>query len=124
MRYSKVCIESFGYEIPDTIVTSYSLEERLAPVYERLKLSYGRFELMTGIRERRFWDESTRPSDVSTKAAEKAISSSGIDKDDIECILHTSVCRDFLETATALVVHDLRHIERMHWLRQWHGNTR
>jgi len=106
MRYSNVCIESFGYEIPDTIVTSYSLEERLAPVYEKLKLSYGRFELMTGIRERRFWDESTRPSNVSTKAAEKAIGSSGIDKDDIECILHTSVCRDFLETATALVVHE------------------
>lgn len=106
MRYAKVCIESLGYEIPDTIVTSHSLEERLAPVYEKLNLSYGRFEIMTGIRERRFWDESTRPSEVSAKAAEKAISSSGIDRNAIECLLHTSVCRDYLETATALVVHE------------------
>ncbi len=106
MRYAKVCIESFGYEIPDTVITSQSLEERLAPVYERLNLSYGRFEMMTGIRERRFWDESTPPSQVSAKAAEKAISNSGIDRNDIECILHTSVCRDYLETATALIVHD------------------
>jgi 3-oxoacyl-[acyl-carrier-protein] synthase-3 len=106
MRYSNVCVESFGYEIPDTTVTSRSLEERLAPVYDRLGLSYGRFEMMTGIRERRFWDESTPPSEVSAKAAEKAIGSSGVDRNDIECFLHTSVCRDYLETATALVVHE------------------
>lgn len=107
MRYANVCVESFGYEIPDTVITSRSLEERLAPVYERLGLSYGRFEMMTGIRERRFWDESTRPSEVSAKAAERAILGSGLDRNDIECLLHTSVCRDYLETATALVVHEL-----------------
>jgi 3-oxoacyl-[acyl-carrier-protein] synthase-3 len=61
---------------------------------------------MTGIRERRFWDDETTPSQGSTKAAEKAIANSGIDKADIECLLHTSVCRDFLEPATATLVHD------------------
>ncbi len=112
MRYEKVCVESFGYELPDTIITSQGLEERLAPIYEKLKLPYGRFEMMTGIRERRFWDEGTRPSEVSTMAAEKAIANSAIDKGDIECLLHTSVCRDFLETATALVVHDSLDLPR------------
>ena len=106
MRYKNVCIESFGYELPETIVTSQSLEERVAPLYEKLNLSYGRFEIMTGIRERRFWDDETTPSQASAKAAEKAIAKSGIDKEDIECLLHTSVCRDFLEPATATLVHD------------------
>jgi 3-oxoacyl-[acyl-carrier-protein] synthase-3 len=106
MRYKKVCVEAFGYEIPETVVTSQSLEERVAPIYEKLNLSYGRFELMTGIRERRFWDDETSPSQASTKAAEKAIAKSGIEKADIECLLHTSVCRDFLEPATATLVHD------------------
>jgi len=106
MRYNKVCVEAFGYEIPDTVVTSQNLEERVAPVYEKLNLSYGRFELMTGIRERRFWADETSPSQASTKAAEKAIAKSGIEKTDIECLLHTSVCRDFLEPATATLVHD------------------
>ncbi len=73
MLYKNVHIEAFGYEIPETMVTSQSLEERVAPVYEKLNLSYGRFELMTGIRERRFWDDETTPSQASTKAAEKAI---------------------------------------------------
>jgi 3-oxoacyl-[acyl-carrier-protein] synthase III len=104
--YKNVRIESFGHELPETTVTSQSLEERVAPLYEKLNLSYGRFEMMTGIRERRFWDDETTPSQASTKAAEKAIAKSGIDREDIECLLHTSVCRDFLEPATAILVHD------------------
>jgi 3-oxoacyl-[acyl-carrier-protein] synthase-3 len=106
MRYEKVCVKSFGYELPETIVTSLSLEERLAPIYNKFNLSYGRLEMMTGIRERRFWKDGVTPSQASIKAAEKAISKSGIKKEDIGCLLHTSVSRDFLEPATATVVHD------------------
>lgn len=106
MRYGKVCLESFGYELPENIVTSLSLEERLAPIYDKLNLSYGRLEMITGIRERRFWDDEIAPSQASVRAAEKAISNSGIKKEEIGCLLHTSVSRDFLEPATATVVHD------------------
>ena len=106
MRYKNVRIESFGYELPEEIATSVSLEERLAPVYKKLNRSYGRLEMMTGIRERRFWDENMPPSQASIRSAEKAIASSGIDKANIECLLHTSVSRDFLEPATAFIVHD------------------
>ena len=106
MRYKNVCIESFGYELPETVVTSQSLEERVAPLYEKLNLSYGRFEMMTGIRERRFWDDEMAPSQASAIAGEKAKAESGIDKEDIECLLHTSVSRDFLEPSTASIVHD------------------
>ncbi len=106
MRYNKVCVESFGYELPEDIVTSLSLEERLAPIYDKVNLRYGRLEMITGIRERRFWDDDVAPSQASIKAAEKAISKSGVNKEDIGCLLHTSVSRDFLEPATATVVHD------------------
>jgi len=106
MRYEKVCVESFGYELPETIITSLSLEERLAPIYNKVKLRYGRLEMMTGIRERRFWNDGVTPSQAGIKAAEKAISKSGVNRKDIGCLLHTSVSRDFLEPATATVVHD------------------
>jgi 3-oxoacyl-[acyl-carrier-protein] synthase-3 len=101
MRYKKVCVESFGYELPETTVT-----ERLAPIYKKLNLRYGRLEMMTGIRERRLWNDKVAPSQASIKAAEKAIAKSGVEKEDIGCLLHTSVSRDFLEPATATVVHD------------------
>jgi len=106
MQYKKVCVESFGYELPKNVVTSLSLEERLAPIYDKFNLSSGRLEMITGIRERRLWDDDTTPSQASIKAAEKAISKSGVNKEDIGCLLHTSVSRDFLEPATATVVHD------------------
>jgi len=106
MRYEKVCLESFGYELPEQVVTSVSLEERLAPVYDRLGLSYGRLEMMTGIRERRFWDDATTPSQAGMRAADRAIGESGVAREDIGCLLYTSVSRDFLEPATATVVHD------------------
>jgi 3-oxoacyl-[acyl-carrier-protein] synthase III len=106
MQYKKVCIESFGYELPENIVTSVSLEERLAPIYNKFSLRYGRLEMGTGIRERRFWHDGVTPSQAGIKAAERAISKSGVNKEDIRCLLHTSVSRDFLEPATATVVHD------------------
>ena len=106
MRYKRVCVESFGYELPESVITSLSLEERLAPIYNKFNLSYGRLATMTGIRERRFWNDGVTPSQASIKAAAKAISRSGVNKEDIGCLLHTSVSRDFLEPATATVVHD------------------
>lgn len=106
MQYKRVCIEAFGYHLPEKVVTSDSLEERLLPVYSKVNRSLGRLQLMTGIRERRVWDDNIPPSVPSTLAAEKAIAASAIDKRDIECLLHTSVSRDFLEPATATVVHD------------------
>jgi len=105
VRYQKACIESFGYVLPERIVTSEEIESRLAPLYDRLGLPYGRLELMTGIRERRLWDAATKPSAVSTQAAEKALAASAIPREAIGCLIHASVCRDFLEPATSTVVH-------------------
>jgi 3-oxoacyl-[acyl-carrier-protein] synthase-3 len=105
MHFRRVFLESFGYTLPDEIVTTAELEQRLAPLYERLKLPEGRLELMTGIRERRFFPPGTRPSAISIESARKAIEASGIDRRNFGALIHGSVCRDFLEPATACRVH-------------------
>lgn len=105
LSYEHVGLEAFGCALPERIVTSAELERELAPVYERFGVHEGRLELMTGIRERRFWDEKTLPSDASTLAGRRALEASGAVPGDIECLIHTSVSRDFLEPATASVVH-------------------
>lgn len=86
-------------------MTSTELERRLAPVYERLRLREGRLELMTGIRERRFWEPGAMPSDGSTRAGRLALERAGVEPGQIDYLVHTSVSRDFLEPATASVVH-------------------
>ena len=105
MRYEQVALESFGYTLPDEVVSSDEIEARLEPLYRRLRLPAGRLELMTGIRERRFWPPGTLPGDPSIASGEKALAASGIDRRHVGALVHASVCRDHLEPATACRVH-------------------
>jgi acyl-CoA:acyl-CoA alkyltransferase len=105
MHFRRVCLESFGYTLPDEVVTTAALEQQLAPLYERLRLPEGRLELMSGIRERRFFPAGTRPSEISIESARRAIAASGIDSRYFGALIHGSVCRDHLEPATACRVH-------------------
>ncbi len=92
-------------------MTSESIEHRLRPLYERLRLRPGRLELMSGIRERRHWEPGTRPSSVAARAGNLALAKSGIDRTRIGCLIHASVSRDFMEPATASVVHHLLELD-------------
>ncbi|MFM9114900.1 MAG: 3-oxoacyl-ACP synthase III, partial [Planctomycetota bacterium] len=105
MQYRKVCLESVGYALPEEIVTSAALEQRLSPLYERLRLPEGRLELMSGIRERRFWQPGTLPSSQSIVSGRRALEAAGIAPSEVGALLHASVCRDHLEPATACKVH-------------------
>ena len=105
MRYRRVALEAFGYTLPDEVVSSADIEARLAPLYQRLRLPEGRLELITGVRERRVWEAGTLPSQISVGSAEKALLSAGIDRTHVGALVHGSVCRDFLEPATACAVH-------------------
>lgn len=105
MRFENVCLESVVHILPPHVVTSDELEQQLAPVYEQLSLPYGRLELMTGIRERRFFEPGTLPGQISVQAARIAIEKSKLDRSHFGALVHGSVCRDQMEPATAASVH-------------------
>src|SRR5262245_53939079 len=112
MKYQNVALAALGHELPPRVLTSKAIEDRLAPLYARLGLPEGRLELMSGIRERRYWPDAVRPSEVAARAGEQALERSGIAREAIGCLIHASVCRDFLEPATANVVHDRLGLRR------------
>jgi 3-oxoacyl-[acyl-carrier-protein] synthase-3 len=105
MKFEHVCIESIAVVLPEEIWTSAQIEERLRPLYERLKLPEGRLELMTGIRERRMWPEGTRPSDASAQAGRAVLQKSALRAEQVELFIHAAVSRDMLEPATASFAH-------------------
>ena len=105
MRYRNVCLEAFGYTLPEEIVSSDEIEHRLQPLYSRLRLPEGRLQLMTGIRERRFWEAGVLPSEKSVTSCEKALRAAEVDRRYVGALVHASVCRDYLEPATACGVH-------------------
>ncbi len=105
MKFANVCLESIAVALPDEVWTSADIEERLRPLYDRLKLPVGRLELMTGIRERRMWPEGTRPSDASAAAGRAVLAKSKLSVDRVRLFIHAAVSRDMLEPATASFAH-------------------
>lgn len=104
MRYRNVQLESIAYELAPNVVASESLEERLAPVYDALRLRRGQLEALTGIRERRFWDAGFLPSTGAARAGRKALDAAEIDPSEIDAVFYGGVCRDNVEPATACAV--------------------
>lgn len=105
MHFQNVCIEAIGACLPEEVWTSEQVETRLAPMYQRLRLPEGRLALMSGIHERRVWNSGTLPSEPSIRSGLAALAASGLDASQVGCLIHASVCRDFLEPATASRVH-------------------
>ncbi len=105
MKFSNVALESIAYDIPPDVLTSDQIEEELSFTYERLHLPKGRLELMTGIKQRRFYPIETKPSTISAKAGLAVLDKTRFAKKDFELLVHSAVCRDRLEPATASYVH-------------------
>ncbi|MCC9656712.1 3-oxoacyl-ACP synthase III [Rhodopirellula halodulae] len=105
MHFSDVSLASIGVTIPTARWTSEQIERDLEPLYTRLKLPEGRLAMMSGIASRRVWEPGTAPSGPSIQSGKHAIEAAGIDPTQIGALIHASVCRDFLEPATASRVH-------------------
>jgi 3-oxoacyl-[acyl-carrier-protein] synthase-3 len=104
MRFTRVCIDALGYELPPHVVTSEDLEERLAPLYRALHFPAGQLETLTGISERRFWEEGFKMSEGAVRAGRKALARARVGPQDIGMLVYGGVCRDNIEPATACAV--------------------
>ena len=88
------------------VVTSDELDERLAPLYRRVRTKAGLLTSLAGIVERRQWPEGVSFTDVAARAGEQALVESGIDRSQIGLLVDTSVARERLEPSSAVTVHD------------------
>ena len=93
----------WGYELPPVVISSESLEERLTPVYDRLHIPKGQLTALTGIKERRWWEEGYALSDGAA-AARQALSQTNVEAKDLEVLIYAGVCRENFEPATACAV--------------------
>lgn len=105
-KYSGVFLNSIGYELAPVVVSSAELEERLAPLYTRLRVQPGQLEALTGITERRWWEPDTPLSRGATVAARRALAGSGVPVGEIGALIYAGVCREQFEPATACRVAD------------------
>ena len=106
MKYSRVHIDAIGYELAPVVVTSDELEQRLEPLYRKLRMQPGQLLALTGIRERRWWLPGNSLAEKAAAAGRKALQASGVNSTDIGCLIYAGVCREAFEPATACRVAD------------------
>ncbi len=116
MKFNNVALASVGYLLPPEVVSSDEIEERLEPLYTRLRLPQGRLEGMSGIQNRRLWQSGTRLSDCSAESCRLALEAANVSPNDVGCLIHASVCREYLEPATACRVHHLVGLPDSSWV--------
>ncbi len=101
MKYSKVYIDTIGYQLAPAVITSADLEKRLEPLYRALRFQPGQLEALTGIRERRWWEPGYPLSHGAVTAGQKAVRESGVPMEAIGALIYAGVCREQFEPATA-----------------------
>lgn len=104
MKYTRVFIDALGYALPPQVVTSWELEERLRPVYQKLRIPEGQLEAITGIVERRWWEAGFSVADGAIEAGRQALARTDISPKDIDVVIYGGVCREQFEPATACKV--------------------
>jgi 3-oxoacyl-[acyl-carrier-protein] synthase-3 len=101
MNYSRVYLESIGYELAPVVVSTEELEARLEPLYKALRLPKGQLEALTGVAERRWWPTDYPVSHGATIAARKALAATDVKASDVDVLIYAGVCREQIEPATA-----------------------
>lgn len=110
--YKNVALVGANFQPAPEWLTTEQMEQELSPLYEKLKLSPGRLELMTGIKRRGVFAQDALPSDLALSATlsllEKVSSIAmpkPIARKEIDLLIYAGVSRDCLEPATATRVH-------------------
>lgn len=101
MKYSRVYIDALGYELPPAVITSAELEERLAFVFDRLRIPAGQLEALTGISERRWWEPDYPFANGAIAAAQRALATTGLDSSDLDVLVYGGITRELFEPAAA-----------------------
>ena len=105
MNFENVSVVSVAHVDAPHRVSSEEIEQQLAPTMQRLGIRPNLLRELSGIEERRMWDQGVMPSVVAAQAGEKALQKAGIDRSKIGILINTSVCRDYLEPSTACIAH-------------------
>lgn len=103
-KYNRVAVVGLARDEAPESVTSAEIECRLEAVFKRLKLPRNLLFTLTGIAQRRLYPLHFLPSQVAASAAENLFSELDFDREKIDLLYSTSVCRDNIEPSTASTV--------------------
>jgi 3-oxoacyl-[acyl-carrier-protein] synthase-3 len=96
-RMIPLSILGTGFYVPDKIITNKDYEEQYGVSADWIFKS-------TGIKERRMVSKSQSISDLATNAAKRAIKNAGISPQEIDLIILSSTCADYISPPTSCII--------------------
>lgn len=99
-------IESLVYLEPPIDIPNSYFEDSISNTLERLNITKGFLEEITGIKNRKWFNEKILNGDIASEVGELAIQKANIDRNKLGCIINCSVCKDFAEPTLSLVCHN------------------
>lgn len=99
----RVGITAVGASLPDRVVPTAELQQRLAAASGR-PLPDGLLTRMTGITSRRVAADDEYASTLAVRAARQALAAAGRQPEEVDLLLFASASRDMVEPATAHIV--------------------
>lgn len=97
-------VAAIASALPDDVVTSTAVEQRIKHSSPGLLLIPGIVKKMTGIERRRYADEATNTSDLAVAACREALSRARVSHDEVDLLIFASASQDVIEPATAHIV--------------------
>lgn len=101
----RTIITGMGHYLPEQIVTSEEIEERIKPQLE-FSLSKGTIQKLSGVKERRHVTNGVHPSDLAFMASKIALEQAEVRPQDIDLIIFAACTKDVGEPATANILQD------------------
>ena len=99
MDQIKSYIKGLGHHVPERVVTNDELSEKIDTSNEWIVER-------TGIKERRYVDEGTGPSDLAIPAVEMALEDAKLKKEDIELIIFATISPDYYIPGSGCLLQD------------------
>jgi 3-oxoacyl-[acyl-carrier-protein] synthase-3 len=100
-RYDQVFVEAWAAEVPSVALTTAQIEDQLRPLYRKLGFKPGWVEAVTGIRERRMWASDLPQHVAAARAAQRALTTAGVDAAEVQALISCSVYKGRLEPSIA-----------------------
>ena len=101
----KVTVAGVGHHLPDEVVTSSDVEDRVY-VTSHFQMPRGIIEKLSGVRERRYRAKHEQASDLALKASEQALARAQMDVKDVDVVIFAACTQDISEPATANILQE------------------
>ncbi len=100
-QWHRVRLASWSWELPDEILSSEHIEERLRPLFSAAGIEPGVLAAKTGVQQRRLYSAEVDPETVAARVAAQALARAELRGQDVGAVYSASIDHRYFEPSAA-----------------------